>query len=50
MPVEQEKIEEFDSNQDHGRIVVAAMDRGEPVIASLFIFLRCTAGNAPFAA
>jgi len=44
------RVEEFGSNQDHDPTVVAFTDCGEPVTASLFIFLHCMAEDAPFAA
>jgi len=47
-PWSKRRVEEFESSQDHSSTVVAATDRGKPVIASLFIFLHCVAEDAPF--
>jgi len=47
-PWNKRRAKELDSNQDHGPTVVAAIDRGKPVTASLFVFLRCTAKDALF--
>jgi len=49
-PWSKKRVEEFDSSQDHGPTVVAATDRGEPITGSIFVFLRCTIEDAPFAA
>jgi len=48
MPVEQEKAEDFGSSQHHDPIMVASTDRGEPITANLFIFIRCAAEDARF--
>jgi len=50
MPWSTRKAEELGFIQDHGLTVVAAMDRGEPITASLFFLLRCAIEDALFAA
>ena len=50
MPWSKRRTEELGPNQDHDPTVVAVMGHGESAIASLFIFIRRTAEDAPFAA
>ena len=49
-PWSKRRAEEFPYSQDHSPTMVAAMDRGEPITACLFIFLRCVANDAPLTA
>jgi len=43
-------VESFGTNQNHDQTVAPPMDRGKPVTANLFIFLRFAAEDAPSAA
>ena len=49
-PWSKRRTEDFGTSQNQGPIVVSPTNRGEPIAANLFIFLRCASEDAPFSA